>query len=101
MQERQTISSEAVRKVRGLLEQEGTPFARACLGMLDKGEDINAAADAAGTDMFSLMRQWHAFADANGIVAEDGSRACIHVLSAAYDADHGENDLQSGAARDD
>lgn len=44
MQERQTISSEAVRKVRGLLEREGTPFAEACLDMLEKGEDINAAA---------------------------------------------------------
>lgn len=101
MQEQQTISSEAVQKVHGLLEQEGTPFAQACLAMLDEGKDINAAAAVAGTDMFSLMRDWHAFADANGIVAEDGSRACIHVLSAAYGADHGETDPHSDAARND
>lgn len=86
-------------RVRDLLTREGTPFAQACLMMLDEGKDINTAAAAVGMDMFALMRQWHEFADVHGIVADDGSRACIHVLSDAYRDAHTASDLGIEVAR--
>lgn len=57
MKNEQTLSPEMTRKVHQLLAEDDSPFARACLRMMDEGTDINAAAAAEGTDLIRLMRQ--------------------------------------------
>lgn len=60
--------------------EAGTPLAGVALRMM-AGEPINDACAAEDTNLIAAMRDWHAFAERNGIVGTDGQRACIHVLS--------------------